>query len=193
MADIGPYHRCSAPISAFSDFAVELGGVALALTPAFEQVILVGIELASPQWSRSGQRWLWSLPEVLADGIASYTKFFPNLAQAHPGRMQLLHPLMQLPFAQEVCLRLVLAGWSSRKRGQRFVWHLALPRRGFLIFQSNVSANQELFHGITQIRKDVPPIRNLRCLRGSQSGSIDIHLPTIPTHDIHFRVGSQPL
>src|SRR5258708_4911178 len=172
MADIGPYHRRSAPISAFTDFAVQLSGVALALTPAFEQVILVGIELASTQWSRSGQRRLWRLPEVLSDSIASDTKFFPNLAQAHPGRMQLLHPLIQLPFAQEACLRLVLAGRSGRKRGQRFVWHLALPRRGFLIFPSNVRANQERFHGITQIRKDVPPIRNLRCLRSPQSGSI---------------------
>src|SRR5437588_162518 len=74
------------------------------------------IELASTQWSRSGQRRLWRLPEVLADGIASYTKFFPNLAQAHPGGMQFLHPLIQFPFPQEACLRLVLAGRSRRKR-----------------------------------------------------------------------------
>src|SRR6266704_5386827 len=129
MADIGPYHRRSAPISACTDFAVQLSGVALALTPAFKQVILVGIELASTQWPRSGQRRLWRLPEVLSDGIASYTKFFPNLAQAHPGRMQLLHPLIQLPFAQEACLRLALAGRRRRKRGQRVVLLLALPQR----------------------------------------------------------------
>src|SRR5947209_8211612 len=105
MADIGAYHRRRTPISAFTDFAIQLGGIPFTLAPAFEEIIFVRIKLTGTQWSRSGQRRLWRLPKVLADGITSYTKFFPNLAQAHPGRMQLLHPLIQFPFPQEACLR----------------------------------------------------------------------------------------
>src|SRR6266566_1904995 len=193
MADVGPYHRRSAPISTFIDFAVELGSVPLALAPALEQVIFVGIKLTGTKREWSRQRRFWRLPKVLADGIASYTKFFPNLAQAHPGRMQLLHPLRQFPFLQEACLRLALAGRRRRKRGQGVVLRLALPQRSFPIFQSNMRANQERFHGITQVRKDVPPIGHLCCLRGSTGGSIDIRLPTISTHRVHFWVCSQPL
>src|SRR5947209_20583092 len=99
MADIGPYHRCRAPISACIDFAVELGGVPFALAPALEQVIFVGIKLAGTKRSRRGEWRLWRLSKVLSDGISSYTQFFPNLAQAHPGCMQFLHPLIQFPFA----------------------------------------------------------------------------------------------
>ncbi len=54
-------------------------------------------------------------------------------------------------------------------------------------------ANQERFHGITQVGKQVPPVRDLHSLRGSQGSSIDIHRPTISTHDIHFWVGREPL
>ena len=77
----------------------ERAGEPSALAPALEQVIFVGIKLTGTEWSRSRQGWLWRLPEVLSDGIASYTKFFPNLAQAHPRRMQVLHLLIQFPFA----------------------------------------------------------------------------------------------
>src|SRR5437588_6166752 len=55
-----------------------------------------------------------------------------------------------------------------------------------------MSANQELFHRIAQVRNDVPPIRHLCCLRGSSGGSIDIRLPTFSTHNLHLWVGSQP-
>src|SRR5437764_15202236 len=55
-----------------------------------------------------------------------------------------------------------------------------------------MSANQELFHRIAQVRNDVPPIRHLCCLRGSRGGSIDIRLPTISTHNLHLWVCSQP-
>jgi hypothetical protein len=71
MADIGPYHRGSAPISAFIDFAVELGGVPLALAPAFKQVIFVGIKLTGTQRSRRGEWRLWRLSKVLSNGITS--------------------------------------------------------------------------------------------------------------------------
>src|SRR5437763_2582957 len=56
-----------------------------------------------------------------------------------------------------------------------------------------MSTNQERSYRITQIRKDMPAISDLCCLRGSQRGSIDIHSSTISTHDIHFRVCRQPL
>src|SRR5437764_8126247 len=55
-----------------------------------------------------------------------------------------------------------------------------------------MSANQELFHRIAQVRNDVPPIRHLCCLRGSTGGSIDIRLPAISTHNLHLWVCSQP-
>src|SRR5258708_5718984 len=40
------------------------------------------------------------------------------------------------------------------------------------MFQANLRANQERFHSIAQVRQDVPPVRDLRCLRGSPRGSI---------------------
>src|SRR5512135_1238433 len=39
----------------------------------------------------------------------------------------------------------------------------------------------------------MPAVGYLRCLRGSPCSSIDIGSPTISTHDLHFRVCSQPL
>jgi hypothetical protein len=73
------------------------------------------------------------------------------------------------------------------------VWYWLFLRRGFPRFQANLSANQERFHGIAQVRKKVPAISNLCGLGRSQGGPIDIAASTISTHDIHFRVCRQPL
>jgi hypothetical protein len=71
------------------------------------------------------------------------------------------------------------------------VWFVALPRRGFPLVQANLCANQERFHGFAQVRQQVPAVRDLRGLRGSPCGSIDIAASTVPTHDIHLRMGGQ--
>src|SRR5436190_23313786 len=56
-----------------------------------------------------------------------------------------------------------------------------------------MSTDQERFYRISQVRENVPTICNLDRLRRSQCGRIDIDGSTISTHDIDFRVCSQPL
>src|SRR5437868_9758443 len=116
MAHVGFHHRLAARISALTDFAVKLGRVALTLAPSLEQVVFIRIKLTRTQGTRSRQRGVWWLSEILAHCITSQTQFFSNLAQAHPGCMQFLYPLIQFPFAQETCLRLPLTGRGCRKR-----------------------------------------------------------------------------
>jgi len=93
MAEIGPYHRGSATIAACIDFAIELGGVPLTLTPACKQVIFVGIKLTGTQRSRRGKWRLWwqttrtcgryyELNPVLPQSCASSSRTHAILAPA---------------------------------------------------------------------------------------------------------------
>src|SRR2546423_2522339 len=99
MGHIGPHHRCAAPISTFTDFAMKLSSVALPLAPTLEQIVFMRIKSTFTQRTWCRARRLWFLPEVLPYGIASQAQFFPDLAQAHPSCMQFLHPLIELPLA----------------------------------------------------------------------------------------------
>src|SRR5260370_145450 len=56
-----------------------------------------------------------------------------------------------------------------------------------------MSTDQERFYRISQVRQNVPTISDLGCLGRSQCGRINIDGSTISTHDIDFRVCSQPL
>src|SRR5450755_1893013 len=192
MAYIGSHHRHTAWISARTDFAVKLGRVALPPAPSFEEIIFIRIKLASTQGARGGQRWLWCLSEILAHRITGHTQFFSDHAQAHPSGVQLMYPLIELPFAQEARLRLPLAGRGGRKRGEGLVWHVLLLRRGFRVFQTNMSTNQELLYRIAQVREDVPPVCDLSRLGCALGGSIDIDSSPVSTDHIHFWVSSQP-
>gem|GEM_PF-5695622 len=80
MAHVGFHHRRTARISTLTDFAVQLGSVALTLAPSLEQIVFIPIKLTGAQWTGCRQWRLWGLPEILAHRVAGQPQLFSDLA-----------------------------------------------------------------------------------------------------------------
>src|SRR5260370_13667239 len=130
MADIGAYHRRSAPISAFTDVTVQLGGVALAPSSS---VRAGNLRTHRADWHAAVAEWGVAALEAVGSTCVRYYEPTQVLLQSCASSFQ-THAILALADTASICVRdapATCVGWpeSPKKKTGACPASDALPPR----------------------------------------------------------------